>query len=299
MSTYQLTGYNYLILPNLDVMLRLESGRNIFIKDKYLRWFALFCFLSGIRSIYTMSFNLPEYFLKIKNFVKNFVKKFFHSLPAAGMNQYVVIFGFGDSEAGLSILKYFSKLGYNFLLMNNRKLLNFRQTHNLDKIEEIDELPNKIVKISYEDFKEEFNNLTKDQEIFVEYIFDCSIFRVITEINPYDPVVENNSYSEEENSIFHRNQITSALEQFISIFEMLKMRMIQFKIFSVEFLSKSDDVNHKLLFDLKYSVMENFLKIYRSLVQPGKVCYLRKIKIKNQNNKLEESEVAKSLYENF
>lgn len=299
MSTYQLFGYNYIILPNLDIMLRLRSGKNFFINDKYVRWFALFCFLSGVRLIYTICNNLPKKILQIKNFIKNFL----YSLPAPGVNKYVVIFGYGDSDAGLSILKFFSKKGYNFLLINYKKILNLRQTHELENMEEIDKLNNKIKQINYENFIEEFDNLIKNDEIFIDYIFDCSIFRVITEFQPFDSVQDqsNNSSSclEKENLIFHTNQITSSLHQFISIFEILKMRIVHFKVFSLEYLSKSDDVNHKLLFDMKYSVIEIFLKIYKSLVKPEKICYFRKIKIGNQNNIIEENQMEKYLYENL
>jgi hypothetical protein len=256
MTTYSIFGYNFVVVPKFDFMIKLESGTSYFLHDRYMKYFALFCLFCGVSMLWRIIYKLKPLTNKLLAY---FTK------PTVRKGNFVVILGFGDTHASIKLTRYFAGLGYNILALNNKKILTSRRVHNLNKVEHLDTLPSRLEEHTYEElFGLNLDFLTGKN---IEFVFDCSIFRVIMDV----PEEKN-----DKNAIFFRNDIQATLNDYYTILDMLKSYFLNAKIFLMEYEDKEDDVNHKLVFDLKYSMISNYATIYKE-----KIYYLKKVKLYN------------------
>ena len=271
MTSYQILGYNYLIIPRFDIMFKMESGTSYFLKDRYMKYFALFCLFCGISAIRNIINKIGPFSRKL---LARIIK------PNFNPNNYIIILGFGDTVASITLIKYFSNKGYNILALNNQRILEFRKNHNMNKIEELDRLPNILIEMTYEELSTSDLNFLNDKKI--EFIFDCSIFRVFNQLNN-----QNTSNNEK---IYFRDEIQFTLNDYYNMIDTLKPYFENTKIFLMEYKEKDDDVNHRLLFDLKYTLISNYARIYQE-----KIFHLKKIRLFNviKKNILNESDINK------
>jgi hypothetical protein len=274
MTSYELFGYNYLILPRFDFMFKTESGSSYFLRDSYMKYFALFCFACGISILW-------RGLGKLRQLSQKLVSKF--NKPKVNKTHFIIILGFGDTMDSIGITKYFSELGYHVLALNNKKILDFRRQHDMNKIQEIDTLKGELIEMTYEDLWNADLDFLGDK--LIDYIFDCSVFRVFT---------DNKEHKEE---VYYRQEIQYTLNHYYNMIDILKPCFNQTKIYLMEYIEKEDDVNNKLLFDLKYSLISNYADIYKE-----KIFNLKKVKLLNiiKTNKLSDENIEKLyLYSNM
>jgi hypothetical protein len=93
MSLYSILGNNYLIIPKFDFLFKTESGRKIFIDDKYMKWVILFCVFCGMKFSYS--------FFKYLRLRLKYMLPYFCKSPKINTGNYVIILGFGDSVASI------------------------------------------------------------------------------------------------------------------------------------------------------------------------------------------------------
>jgi hypothetical protein len=255
-------------------MFKTEQGTSFFLRDSYMKYFALFCLACGFSTLCKFFNNIGPYSRKI------FAK---FNKPQVNTSHYIIILGFGDTMASIGITKYFSELGYHIVALNNNKILNFRKQHDMNKVQEIDDLKGDLIEMTYEELSNA--NITFLGNKKIDYIFDCSIFRVFT---------DNKIHTEE---IYYREEIQNTLDHYYNLIDLLKPYFNQTKIYLMEYLEKEDDVNHKLLFDLKYSLISNYAEIYKE-----KIYFSKKVKLTNiiRSNQLSEKNIEQLyLYSNM
>jgi hypothetical protein len=271
MSTYSIWGYNFIIVPKFDFMLKLESGSSYFLKDRYMKYIALFCLICGVNVFWKMLF-------RIKPLVNKLIASI--SKPKVTEGNFVVILGFGDTNASIKLTRYFSRLGYDILALNNKKILSARREHNLNKAEHLDTLPSQLIEHTYEELFSSNLDFLKDKKI--EFVFDCSIFRVFTDVS--------NTSLHHDDAIFFKDEIQLALNDYFALLDLLKNYFFRVKIFLLDYVDKVDDVNHHCVFDMKYAMLSNYELIYRD-----KIYNLKKIKLYNilKPNLFKESDIKK------
>lgn len=262
MSTYNLFGYNYLTIPRFDFMLKLESGTTLHLSNTYMKYFAIFCLVAGISSLYQIYKRSYFYFSKFSAYFSN---------QKVNKSNYVIILGFGDSEASIKFTKYFSDLGYKLLVLNNKKIIDHRIEHDLNKAQEIDKLKGQIIQMNYEEFLEykDIDDIFLNKKIEnsnndkgkIEFIFDCSILRVFT---LYNQTVDKEIIA--KNQIFYSEELTNIMKSYFLLFDLIKFNFENTKIFLLDYVDKEDDVNHKLMTDLKFSLFKNYLEIYKDTI---------------------------------
>jgi hypothetical protein len=274
MSTYNIYGNNHLVIPNFDFLMKLQSGHTMILSDKYMKWVALFCVLCGFKFFISQTKKIPRIVSKLKLYFKK---------PIANECNYVVIFGFGDSEASITLTKHFSKLGYNLILLNNEITLDHRTKHELNKIDNIHNVKSKIFEFTYEQFSSQFKAKVQNEAIKIDFIFDCSIFRIFTD----ETSISNHKYNNED--IYYNHDIMLNLKMFSNNVECISDYFSKnTKIFLIDYVEKRDDINHKLLWDYKFTFLVSFLKIYLDRYHS-----LRSVSIKNKHNRISDKNVDK------
>jgi hypothetical protein len=281
MSTFNLLRGNFLVLPKFDILLFFNSGRSIFLDDKYARWFFLFSVGCSGFVLYNMTKILIS---NLKLFINNL--RVPSKISNDNQNRFVLILGFGDTNSSISITKFFSKLGYNILAISEESILDYRRKNRKDEKEGIDKLSTKLIHLSYEDFlRDDQEKLRGYQDINIEFLFECSLWRETSS----DEFISN----EENSRNFNFDLIQSKISDFFDILNKIKMNFSSCKFFSLDYYVKYSNINHKLLSDFKYDVMNNFLFNNKKSIES-----LSRIKIRNKFHKLSELNFEK-VYLNY
>jgi hypothetical protein len=286
MSMYNIWGYNHLIIPKFDFLLKLSSGRSLFLDDKYMKYFALICLIGGVKMMYHLSQRIHNFTLKMKYRLNP---------PKVKEGNYAVLLGFGDSEFSIKLAKFFSeRVGLHLLLLNNKNIIDVRKETNLNEINGLNKLPTDFYMMTYDEYlnlnEENLKSLFKDNKI--DFIFDCSIIRVIKNFGE--------DTKTQIKGIFYVDEINEALKNFhATMTSLLPYINKHSKYHFIDYLDKDDEVNHKLLFDQKYQIISNYTTIFKE-----KFSCLKKIKIRFKKlipeNKLENIYIYSELpKENF
>lgn len=186
------------------------------------------------------------------------------TLPAKiskNLKKWVVVLGFGDNINSVTISKYFANKGYNLLLLADNNVLKVRKEYNLNEIQEITKLSNiEILEFDYTTFST-FNDFELDG--LISYVFDTSVLRL------YNNDLSENDKKNHLNSLFSNDAISSWLNTYMKMFDILKKYFdIELsnitKFFCFNYPDKGEEVNHKLFFDLRRALYGNYQEVYKS-----------------------------------
>jgi hypothetical protein len=252
----------------------------------FLKWY----FLSSI--FFSLYFSK-----KIYKKLKLYFQIFFANLKRIKNNKQLnerkiaIIFGFGDSSASIIFTRHLINSGFYLILLNTQKNLEFRKKFNLNKFEDLKynspDLESDIVEflISYEDLLK--NPKILEEKIANEkiyFIIDFTSFRIKSKSqeeinndsnnNDNDKTHIDNDYKKDFSVInVHKNEerkrhynmeglyyngaLNFHIKYYMDIFDSLFKYFDNTKILLFEYVDKRSDMNHKLLFDLKFAYLKN------------------------------------------
>ena len=241
--------------PRYDYYISLFGSNTLLLPHKYMKIIAFLFLIAGLS--YTkryLSFLISRFYIYYRTFT-------LPSKISSKSKQWVVILGFGDNINSVTIAKYFANKGYNLLLLADINVLKVRKEYNLNEIQEITKLTDvEIVEFDYTTFSS-FNEFELNG--LISYVFDTSVLRLY-----------NNDLSESDkknhlSSLFNNDAISSWLNTYMKIFDILKnyfnvelSNVIKF--FCFNYPDKSEEVNHKLFFDIRRALYGNYQEIYKS-----------------------------------
>jgi len=281
MSTFNLFRGNFLVLPKFDILLFLNSGRSIFLDDKYARWFFLFSVGCSGLVLYKFTKILIS---NLKLFINNL--RVPSQISNDNQNRFVVILGFGDTNSSITITKFFSKLGYNIIAISEESILDYRRKNRKDETEGIDKLSTNLIYLSYENFLHDYQEKLKSfEDVKIEFLFECSLLR--------ESNTEEFIQDEENSRNLNFDLIQSKTSDFFDILNTIKTKFSSCKFFTLDYYVKHSNINHKLLSDFKYDVMNNFLFNNKKSIDS-----LTRLKIRNKFHKLSELNFEK-VYMNY
>lgn len=237
---------------------------NSILKEKYLSLYETYINLPIFEKLMsTFCFFSTTYvsFALLKKF-KGILLKFKHRIQTKRKinNEYIIIFGFGDSFAGLNIIEYYSGLGFNFILVNNKHVLQYRQEQNLDENEGLHKFKCKWEIYSYLDFIDKFHEINEKK---ITYIYDISIFRVFTKNTKV--IDKNNKF---ENSVYYYDKITKELNFYQKAIDLIVSKSEnddQIITYFVRFTDKVSDVNHVLISDFKMCFLKHYQELFKKI----------------------------------
>ena len=247
-TSVNLWGFNFVIRPRFDFLLKLSNGSSLMFKDYYMKYVVLFSLLYSLRLIY-----------KALNHFRYYYSKFLLKISPvkANKNNYIVILGFGDNYISSKLVEYFGKLGYKFILVCEKKIQEVRKKYMLNNLENIGEYDNLISDFTYEGIMVD-GSLEKvfvsenSESVKIDYIFDTSVLRIYSE-NLTD------EEAKEHHSFYFNEQISAKLKKIMQILDILKVFFNKETVmFVFDYIDKEDEVNHKLFYDLKNKLYQNY-----------------------------------------
>jgi len=239
MSTYTIFGDNLVTIPRFDVMFSFSNNRKVMLNHSYMKYFALFCFFSGLKFFWRIFTRSPFYLRKLASNV--FSKKL-------TSEKHILIIGFGDIKSiSTTVIDTFIKLGYKIICLYNSygsetqtKATSLVSEQNLIRCVEI--------------YKEEdFFNDKSTKKLDFEFIIDIS-FEAIPFIG-------------ESKSNINLEKANLKLVNYQKIFEFcLAKKYIQnVKVYHFLLPNKPLSPTNRHIFDTKDVYLENLSKEYKNI----------------------------------
>jgi hypothetical protein len=274
MSTYNLYGYNYLVVPRLDFYMKFESGKSIFISEKYTKWLAIFCLLSGIKVSYSLTKYIYSCIKKLYN--KNNLllgNNVIHE--ANSSNKFVLIITNGENKFVNSIIKLFSYKKYNILIINEAKEFNFKN-HS-------EHLQTALIEIIFDEFSAEklaeiISNF--NERIIINFIFDLSYIKSCEKSQNEELIFKSQLY------IFNNKFILEKFSLLNKIYENIKFFLNDANVFNIISLENELTQDNKFYQEIKYSYLCNLYEILNENLKNFKT-----IKIKSTKEKIKEEDL--------
>lgn len=244
--------------PRFDFLLKFLNSREIQLPHSYMKYFVFFSIVLGLK--YLTKFLLDR-FQATKNIVKSIMPS-----PTVASNRWVAILGFGDNEVSITLAKYFSKRGYNLLLLVSSKVLKVRNEYNLNEIQEIDKLTHiKILEYDYDGFSAA-SDFELSESGLIEYIFDTSVLRL------YNEDLSSEDKESHLNCFFFNDAVSMWTKKYMTILDKLKLYFCiksdlhPVKIFVFNYPDKNDEVNHKIFYEFRKSLYMQYQEIFKNSV---------------------------------
>lgn len=256
--------------PRFDFLVKILNSREVHFPHSYMKYFVFFSIVLGLKY-------LTKFLLDRLQATKNIVKSIIPA-PKIESNRWVAILGFGDNEVSITLAKYFSKRGYNLLLLVSSKVLKVRNEYNLNEIQEIDKLTHiKILEYDYDGFIAA-NDFELSESGLIEYIFDTSVLRLYNE----DLSLEDKE--SHLNCFFFNDAISVWTKKFMSILDKLKLyfciksELHPVKIYIFNYPDKNDEVNHKIFYEFRKSMYLQYQEIFKNSVVFNAIKYHNEFK---------------------
>lgn len=267
-----------IIYPSLDVYIGISDNYKFCLSDSYLKYFVLFSCVLGIIKVYNLLGSLLRYFRR------NVLLRFFLNrvLPSKS-DEWACIVGYGDNEASVSLAKYYSKRGYNLLLLSNTRVKALRKTYDLNKIQEVPSRSDiKMYEFSYEEFIEkcyfaELDSNAKENELEasafdtmkIKFVFDCSVLRL------YNEDLNKEDKAKHLESFFFNNAVCDSTKVFMDVFDQLKRFYCKsFTFFIFDYPDKGDEMNHKLFYSFRLGLFSRYREIFNERARFFRVRFL-------------------------
>lgn len=229
------------------------------LPHKYMKYFIFFSVILGMKFLFKHSKNILNYI------VNNIKLKLYFNFPIKEKNRWVVILGFGDNLNSVTLAKYFGSRHYNLLLLVDNNVLKVRKQYNLNQIQEINKLNHvNILEYDYESFiKADDFDLESG---LIEYIIDTSVLRL------YNADLSKEDKESHLKSIFYNEAISTWLEKYSKVMDRLRLYfnirdvLEPLRIFIFNYPDKSEEVNHKIFYDIRKALYMNYQEVYKGSV---------------------------------
>lgn len=267
-SSLQIFGSTFLY-PKLNILQIDPQGKRKFYNLDFMKYYFLSSLVFGL-------FFSRKIFRKLKTYMQVIYYKYLSNIlkfkSALNKRKIAIIFGFGDSSACINFTKYLINSGFYLILLNTEKNLEFRKKYNLNKFEDLENLDSLNFLLSYEE-------LVKNPKILkdkigndgINQIFDFTSFRVnIKETEEENDTLNNNEIQKQTEinnkhfnmeGLYYNSEINLYMKNYMDAFDELYTYFKNTKILIFDYRDKRSDLNHKLLYDLKISFLENLKNI--------------------------------------
>jgi len=246
MTTYNPFGYNFITIPRFDIQFMFSNNSSFILRDKYMRYFALICFIGGLKLSY--NFFQQSYYL---------MNKLYYQLKGVkkSPDSQIVILGYGDSDASHQIAQFYGKLGYNLILVNSDSMLNIKKEA-IAELEKIQGIHVQLVKneriknTSFGVLESEFSLKNSN----ISYIFDSAVMRKRTSTSEVPTTSE---------MTFNIDKIIEYVNVYNNFFDFIKKFSSNTKVYILNYIDKQSDTNHRLFSEMKSSILKVFAETYR------------------------------------
>lgn len=248
-----------LYTPKFDFIIETLSKNQVIFPNKYMKYFVLISLALGLRFIYKKSKSL------FYSLFYNIRLRLSFNKPIKEKNKWIVILGFGDNINSVTIAKYFANRGYNLLLLVDYNVSKVRKEYNLNEIQEINKLTHvNILEYDYQSFVD-----AKDFDLengLIDYVVDTSVLRI------YNDDLTTNDKNNHLDSVFYTDAISSWLNKYSKIMDRLRLYfnirdiLDPVRIFMFNYPDKSEEVNHKMFYDIRKALYLNYQEVYKGAV---------------------------------
>ncbi len=245
MTTYNPLGYNFITIPKFDIQFLFWNNSSFMLRDRYMRYFALICFIGGLKFSYSIFRN--SYYL---------LKRFYFQLKGVQIkpDSYCVILGYGDSDSSHQIAEFYGKLGYNLILVNKDDMIRSKT----GPINELAKIKGIMIQLMT---NEKINNVgygvleseLKNKNMKVTHIFDTSIMRVILSSDSNVPTTSEMT--------FNLRDIQDYVNTYNLFFDFIKKFSKETLVYTLNYLDKQES-NCTLFYGFKMCLMKSFVEKY-------------------------------------
>lgn len=166
-SYFEFLGYT-IIYPRIKISFLNPSGELSTFEPKVVKWY----FISSLVVGAYVAFRILR---KLTALMQKSYRKYMPLLLKD--KNLAVVFGFGDSIASVKLTKALINMGFNLILINRKRSIEYRRKSSLNKEDNIGEVDKTDFYVSYESILENpdlLKNLIRNDKI--EFIFDFTDF---------------------------------------------------------------------------------------------------------------------------